>query len=110
MVGVAAPAAAQDAAAGAAVFKRSCALCHSVAPGKPSALGPNLRGVTGRKAGTTAFAYSPAMKKSGIVWTPDAIKAFLTNPRKIVPGTRMAFLGLPKPKDQADVAAYLKAN
>lgn len=98
--------AAGDAAAGAAVFKR-CAICHSVEPGKKTAMGPNLFGVAGRKAGTGAFNYSPAMKGSGIVWTPDKLDAFLQKPAATIKGTRMAFAGLPKPEDRANVIAYL---
>ena len=95
-----------DAAAGAAVFKR-CAICHSVDPGKKTAMGPNLSGVVGRKAGTGEFNYSPAMKGSGIVWTPDTLDAFLLKPAATVKGTRMAFAGLPQPNDRANVIAYL---
>jgi cytochrome c len=95
-----------NAAAGATVFKR-CAMCHSVEPGKKTAMGPNLFGVTGRKAGLAEFNYSPAMKGSDIVWTPDKLDAFLLKPAATVKGTRMAFAGLPKPEDRANVIAYL---
>ena len=95
-----------DAAAGAAVFKR-CAMCHSVDPGKKTAMGPNLSGLVGRKAGTGEFNYSPAMKGSGIVWTPDTLDAFLLKPAATVKSTRMAFAGLHKPEDRANVIAYL---
>ncbi|WP_121050524.1 c-type cytochrome [Sphingosinicella microcystinivorans] len=95
-----------DAAAGAAVFKR-CAICHSVDPGKKTAMGPNLSGVVGRKAGTGEFNYSPAMKDSGIVWTSEKLDAFLLKPAATVKGTRMAFAGLPQPNDRANVIAYL---
>jgi cytochrome c len=98
--------AAGDAAAGAAVFKR-CAMCHSVDPGKKLAMGPNLSGVVGRKAGAGEFNYSPAMKGSGIFWTADKLNAFLLKPAATVKGTRMAFAGLPKPEDRANVIAYL---
>lgn len=95
-----------DAAAGAAIFKR-CALCHSVEPGKKAAMGPNLSGVLGRKAGTGDFNYSPAMKGSGMSWTPDKLDAFLLKPAATIKGTRMAFAGLPRPEDRANVIAYL---
>ena len=95
-----------DAAAGAAVFKR-CAICHSVDPGKKTAMGPNLSGVVGRKAGTGEFNYSPAMKDSGIIWTSEKLDAFLLKPTATVKGTRMAFAGLPQPNDRANVIAYL---
>lgn len=98
--------AAVDAAAGAAVFKR-CAMCHSVDPGKKIAMGPNLSGVVGRKAGTAEFNYSPAMKASDIVWTPDTLDAFLQKPAATIKGSRMAFAGLPRAEDRANVIAYL---
>ena len=95
---------------GAVIFKK-CASCHSVDPGGKSGLGPNLRGVVGRRAGMVAgFNYSPAMKASGQVWNDKNLAHFLAGPRQAVPGTKMIFIGLPKPQDQADVIAYLKQN
>ena len=99
-----------DAAAGAVVFKK-CASCHSVDPTGKNGLGPNLRGVVNRKAAAVpAFAYSPAMKASSIVWNDKTLAAFLAAPRQAVPGTKMIFIGLAKPQDQADVIAFLKQN
>jgi cytochrome c len=95
---------------GAVIFKK-CASCHSVDPSGKNGLGPNLRGVAGRKAAMVAgFTYSPAMKASGLVWNDQALARFLAGPRQAVPGTKMIFIGLPKPQDQADVIAYLKQN
>ena len=104
------PVAAQNADSGAATFQRVCGACHTVVAGKTSVMGPNLRGVVGRKAGSTAFAYSPAMKAAGFAWTPDKIDAYLASPRKVVPGTRMAYMGMAKPTDRADIVAFLKKN
>lgn len=99
-----------NAANGAVIFKK-CASCHSVDPTGKSGLGPNLRGVVGRKAGMVAgFNYSPAMKASGQVWNDQNLAKFLAAPRQALPGTKMIFVGLPKPQDQADVIAYLKQN
>lgn len=95
-----------DAGKGEAVFKR-CAVCHSVEPGRKGAMGPNLYGVVGRKAGTSDFAYSPAMKAAALRWTPDKLDAFLTRPTATIQGVRMAFPGLPAAQDRADVIAYL---
>lgn len=103
------PAPAQDASAGATIFKR-CAICHSVDPAKGPKIGPPLNAVVGRKAGTAAgFAYSPAMAKSGIVWTADKLDAFIARPSRLVPGNRMAFAGIPDAKQRADLIAYLKS-
>jgi cytochrome c len=71
------------------IFKQRCQMCHGVRAGAPSLLGPSLAGVVGRKAGTTAFAYTPAMKAAKITWTKDVLDKFLTAPGKMVPGTRM---------------------
>ncbi|WCM26636.1 cytochrome c family protein [Sphingomonas sp. QA11] len=99
-----------NAANGAVIFKK-CVSCHSVDPSGKNGLGPNLRGVAGRKAGTVAaFTYSPALKASGLVWNDQTLARFLAAPRQTVPGTRMIFIGLPKPEDQADVIAYLKQH
>ncbi|WEJ98829.1 MAG: cytochrome c family protein [Candidatus Sphingomonas phytovorans] len=99
-----------NAANGAVIFKK-CASCHSVDPSGKNGLGPNLRGVAGRKAGMVAgFTYSPAMKASGLVWNDQTLARFLAAPRQTLPGTRMIFIGLPRPEDQADVIAYLKQN
>ena len=107
---LAAPAVAgDDPAHGAQVFKQRCAACHSMEPGKPG-MGPNLAGVVGRTAGSTRFPYSPAMKKSGIVWTETQIDAFLKAPSTLVKGNRMAFPGMAAAQDRADVIAYMRGK
>jgi cytochrome c len=63
--------------------------------------------VVGRRAGAVkGYAYSPALKASGIVWTPAMLDRWLQGPQKLVPGAKMYFT-LPKPQDRADVIAYL---
>jgi cytochrome c len=96
-----------DAASGKTVFTR-CAICHTVQRGGANGLGPNLFGVVGRKAASVpGYAYSPALKKSGITWTPDKLKNWVTSPARMVPGTKMAFAGIGNPKQADDVVAYL---
>lgn len=96
-----------DPVKGKTVFAR-CAICHTVEPGK-NKLGPTLANIVGSKAGEVpGFNFSPAMKASKVVWTPDALDKYLTNPRTFMPGNRMIFAGLPKPEDRANVIAYLK--
>ncbi len=98
---------AADAAHGQVVFQR-CAICHRVEKSGGNGLGPNLFGVVNRKAGSVpGFAYSPAMKSSGIAWTTDKLAAYVTRPSQLVPGNRMAFAGLNRPDQVADVVAYL---
>jgi cytochrome c len=99
--------AAGDAKKGADVFAGECGDCHSPKEGKAKK-GPPLFGVNGRKAGTVAdFAYSDPMKQSGITWTPDKIDAYITRPKKLVPGGKMKYDGLDDAAARADVIAYL---
>ncbi|MGO9357184.1 MAG: c-type cytochrome [Xanthobacteraceae bacterium] len=96
-----------DAVAGKSVFNK-CAICHSPAPGKNS-VGPSLFGVVGRPSATGAgFAYSDAMKAANKTWDEATLDAYLTDPKAMVPGTKMIFPGLPKPEDRANVIAYLE--
>ncbi len=98
---------AADITAGQAVFNR-CKICHAVEAGKPSPVGPNLHGIFGRKAGTwDNFAYSEAMKQSGIVWNDDTLTKYLHDPRGVVPGNKMAFPGIKDDAQIADLLAYL---
>jgi nitrite reductase (NO-forming) len=95
-----------DASAGRLVF-RKCQACHSIEPGK-NMLGPSLAGVIGRKAGMEAgYNYSPAMKSADIVWNPQSLDQYLSDPAKVVPGNKMPFPGLKTDHDRADVIAYL---
>lgn len=105
---------AQDAAsmgnveAGATVFKK-CQACHKVGPNARNGVGPVLNGVVGRAAGLSpGYNYSAAMKKSGLVWDETTLATYLHAPRKLVPGTKMTFGGLPKEKDVTDLIAYLE--
>lgn len=96
-----------DPAKGEKVFSGECSDCHSVIAGK-NKKGPSLNGVNGRKAATVAgFAYSDAMKASDITWNPEKIDAYITRPKKVVPGGKMKYDGLDDEKDRADVIAYL---
>jgi cytochrome c len=109
----AAPAhAAGDAAAGEKVFNQ-CKACHEVEKGV-NKVGPTLKGVVGRKAASVPdYKYSEAMTAkgaAGVVWDEATLTAYLPNPKAYVPGTKMAFGGLKKPDDVANVIAYLAAN
>jgi len=103
-----APAQAQDAAAGAKLFQQRCQTCHSVTPGQKAMMAPNLAGLAGRKAASTPFAYSDALKKSGLTWNADTLDKFLTGPFKLVPGTRMV-MSVADAKQRADLVAYLSS-
>jgi cytochrome c len=100
-----------DVPAGEVVFKK-CMVCHAVGEGATNKVGPVLNGVFGRTAGTLeGFNYSQAMKDAGaggLVWTPEIMAEYLVKPRDYIKGTKMAFNGLPKPEDIANVVAYLQ--
>ena len=103
--GAGGPALAQDALAGANVFKK-CATCHSTDGSKR--VGPTLAGVVGRKAGTApGFRYSRAMKGAAVVWDDKSLDAYRAAPREFIPGNVMAFSGLAKAEDRANLVAYL---
>ncbi len=97
-----------DSKRGADVFAEECGDCHSAVPGK-NKKGPSLTGVNGRKAGSVAdfSGYSDAMKQSGITWAQDRIDAYIAAPKKIVPGGKMKYDGLPDSAARADVIAYI---
>ena len=95
-----------DAARGEKKFA-DCAACHATAPGI-TGVGPSLHGVFDRKAGTLGdFRYSPAMKRSGIIWTAQTLDTFLADPQKAVPANRMPYAGMTESGDRADLVAYL---
>ena len=100
------PALAQDAAGGGSLFKARCGACHGVVAGQKAFIAPNLAGVAGRKAGSTEFNYSPALKASGLKWDKPTLDKFLTGPMKLVPGTRMV-ISVADAKQRADLVAYL---
>ena len=95
---------------GTKIFKK-CASCHSIAKGEAARVGPNLYGVIGRKRGSfVGFSYSEAMKAKGGNWDSESINSFITKPKEYLPGTKMAFAGLKKPQDRADVVLYLQGQ
>ena len=98
--------AAADAEAGAQVYGK-CKSCHKIDGGNGT--GPHLNGVVGRgHAEVAEFKYSDAMAAlKGEPWTPEVMSAFLQNPKGAIAGTKMAFAGLSKVEDRANVIAYL---
>ena len=96
-----------DAVAGKAVFNQ-CKACHQVGPEAKNGVGPVLNGIVGRKAGEgAAYNYSDANKNSGLTWDEATLRAYLTDPKAKVPGTKMIFPGIKREKQLDDLMAYL---
>ncbi|WP_240643467.1 c-type cytochrome [Paracoccus siganidrum] len=99
-----------DAANGEKAF-RKCAACHTITEDGPSRVGPNLYDIVGRTTGAVdGFAFSAPMTElgeEGHVWTPEELDRFIEDPKAVVPGTKMAFAGIKKPEERADLVAYL---
>lgn len=96
-----------DAKKGKLLYGAQCIACHSI---EVSMGGPAHRGVFGRKVGAVAdFDYSPALKKSKLVWNEKNLDKWLTNPEKLIPGQRMGF-SVASAKDREDLVAYLKSE
>lgn len=106
---LAAPAVAGDPAKGEKVF-RKCKACHYVDEEK-NKTGPHLVNIIGRAAGAVeGYKYSKAMAELALVWDEETMAGFLAKPKKYLKGTKMAFVGLRKESDIADLIAYLKAS
>jgi cytochrome c len=96
-----------DAARGEARFQE-CAACHRLNAGA-NEVGPSLHGIFSRKAGELAdFRYSPAMKRSGVTWTAEAIEKYIADPQAFIPANRMPYAGMSNASDRADLIAYLQ--
>ncbi|BGP49400.1 hypothetical protein JCM10450v2_005289 [Rhodotorula kratochvilovae] len=96
----------RDAAKGANLFKTRCAQCHTTEAG---GVGPNLHGVFGRQSGSVeSYSYTEANKKAAVHWDENTMFDYLENPKKYIPGTKMAFAGLKKAKDRNDLITFLK--
>ena len=105
------PALAQDAAAGQRVFNQ-CRACHTIDQGGRNAVGPNLHGVVGRKAASIeGFRYSAPMRQkaeAGLTWTEENLRAYIRDPKAVVPGGSMSYPGLRNEQQMNDLIAYLK--
>ncbi len=98
-----------DAAKGQKSFAK-CAACHNADPGGANGIGPNLAGVYGESVaqGRGGYAFSDALKAKGGKWDDATMDAWLTDPAKFAPGTKMTFAGLSDAQERANIIAYLK--
>jgi cytochrome c len=98
-----------DAEKGQKFFVARSAMCHTSHEGGVNGVGPNLFGIVNRRSGSVeGFTYSHSMQACGVRWTVDQIDIFLENPKKFMPGTKMAFAGIKKPSERAHIIAYLE--
>jgi nitrite reductase (NO-forming) len=89
---------------------RKCQACHSLEAGKNS-VGPTLAGIIGKKAASDPdYAYSPALRASGLTWDVATLNQYLLDPQKLVPGNKMPFPGLKTENERRDVIAYLASS
>ncbi len=101
-------ASAQDVAAGEQSFKK-CLPCHAVGEGAKNKVGPVLNGLESRHSGSIeGYNYTDANKNSGIVWSEETFKEYITDPKAKIPGTKMVFAGIKNEKERGDLWAYLK--
>jgi cytochrome c len=100
-----------DAERGAKQFNK-CMACHSIKDAA-NKTGPHLVGIVGRSvAGVAGYKYSPAMlefAKSNASWDEATLDTYLANPKDVVPKSKMAFPGMKKSEERADLIAYLKS-
>ncbi|MGO9005450.1 MAG: c-type cytochrome [Beijerinckiaceae bacterium] len=102
------PGMAADADAGQAIFNQKCKICHQIGPSAKNFVGPELNGLAGRKTGAVeGYNYSDANKNSGITWSEEEFKKYITNPKVVIPGTKMVFAGLPKDSDRDNLWAFI---
>lgn len=93
-----------DPVRGHALYQSRCTACHSL---DQSRIGPAQRGVFDRLAGSVpGFDYSPALKRSGVRWTPANLDRWLANPEALVPGQKMGYQ-VADPLDRQDLIAFL---
>ena len=89
---------------------RICKACHNFEEGGAAKIGPPLWGVVGRDiASVEDFKYSEALTEKEGDWSYENLDAFLTQPKEWAPGTKMAFAGIKKPEDRANVILYLRS-
>ncbi len=88
---------------------KRCVVCHSVEQGGTLRVAPPLYGIVGApKARASWYAYSAALRKAGGDWNEDGLDKFLASPSKFLPGTTMNIVGVPDPKERAEIIAALK--
>lgn len=91
---------------------RQCAACHKIGKGAPDFGGPNLYGIFGQRLGqhSARYSYTAALQNANGRWDASTLDAWMEDPQKVVPGTKMIFAGVPDPLDRADLIAYIRSR
>jgi cytochrome c len=88
-----------------------CAACHQLGLDSKNTVGPHLNHLFGRRAGSVErFAYSAAMRNSGVVWNADTLTDFLKAPSAFIPGNRMIFGGIQNDDQVEQLVNFFDAN
>ncbi len=96
-------------AKGAKIFKTKCSQCHTIEKNGPNKQGPNLYNIYNNKSGKSeGFSYSKANIKANVTWDDDNLLLYLKNPKKFMPGTKMAFAGIKKENERKDLIEFIK--
>ena len=86
-----------------------CSACHALSAGAPQREGPHLQNIFGRRAASlSGFNYSPALQQTQWLWNAELLDRWLANPRRVLPGTTMTFVGLKSPAERAALICYLQ--
>ncbi len=102
------PASSQDVAAGERLFNQ-CRTCHQIGETAKNAVGPQLNGLFGRKAGIVEnYNYSAVYKALDKVWSPENFTVYIKDPRGVTPGTKMVYPGMKDEAQIVNLVAYLK--
>lgn len=97
-------------ASGEVIFESQCAQCHVLGAAASGLVGPSLHGLFGRRAGTASgYAYSAAMRDSGVVWDERTLDRFIAAPQSYIPGDNMPYAGIADASARRRLLAYLKA-
>ena len=105
---LAAPASAQDVAAGERSWNK-CRACHQIGETAKNGVGPHLNGLFGRHTGEVeGYSYSAANKSANLTWDEAVFAEYIRDPRAKIPGTKMVFAGIKNEKEIADLTAFLK--
>lgn len=86
----------------------ACAACHSIEPGAPHKVGPNLHGIVGNSAAAKeGYSYSPALQESGLKWTRETLFAWIAGSEQLVPGSWMLYANELRPEEVQALIDYL---